>query len=96
MKTVTRKILAKSLRESYPHLHGKESEHLIKEIFNEMAAAILKDDYVKIVNFGSFHIKEKRERIARNPKTGESAIVSKRKIVTFKPSDHLRYKISKK
>ncbi|GIS75848.1 MAG: hypothetical protein CM1200mP12_15670 [Gammaproteobacteria bacterium] len=49
---------------------------------------------MKLSGFGNFKILNKRERPGRNPKTGEPAIISARKVVTFKAGQKLRKKMS--
>ena len=50
---------------------------------------------VKIPKLGNFSVKEKKERFGRNPKTGEDAVIKKRKVVRFKSSKLLKIKINK-
>jgi len=45
---------------------------------------------VQIVGFGSFMVRQKKERVGRNPKTGEEIVIAPRKVLTFKPSKILR------
>ena len=52
-----------------------------------------KGEEVKLTSFGTFKIRNKKERIGRNPKTGIEAKISSRKVVTFKPSRHVKEKI---
>ena len=49
---------------------------------------------LKITNFGTFEVKQKHERVGRNPQTGESIIITPRQVVTFKPSKLLRQGIN--
>ena len=44
---------------------------------------------VKIVNFGIFKIRQKNERVGRNPKTRIEVIINKRNVVKFKASEFL-------
>ena len=45
-----------------------------------------KHKVVKISNFGTFHIRFKKKRVGRNPKTKEEKIIKERNVVLFKPS----------
>jgi integration host factor subunit alpha len=45
--------------------------------------------------FGTFQIRNKSERIGRNPKTGEEARIKRRRVVTFKPSHILKTQVSR-
>ena len=49
---------------------------------------------VKLSSFGSFVVRQKKERLGRNPKTGEPACISARRILTFKPSPTLKKRIN--
>ncbi len=68
----------------------KISENLLEDILNTLMENLIKKKIVKISNFGTFLIREKKERVGRNPKTKESKIISSRKVVLFKPSKQLK------
>jgi integration host factor subunit alpha len=50
----------------------------------------LEGETVKLSRFGNFNVREKRQRIGRNPKTGEEVPITPRRVVTFRPSQMLR------
>ena len=62
------------------------SENLIDEFFSSIALNLKNEKKLKISKFGTFTIRNKKERIGRNPKTKEKKIISKRDVVLFKPS----------
>ena len=62
------------------------SEILIDEFFSLIIINLQKEKKIKISNFGTFTIREKKTRIGRNPKTKEKKIISARNVVLFKPS----------
>lgn len=62
----------------------KEVRNVLEEMLEEIAKALEQDDEVKFSNFGTFKLLKKNERIARNPKTKEPAIVSPRRVITYK------------
>ena len=62
------------------------SENLIDEFFSIIVSNLKKEKKVKISNFGTFSIRQKKLRIGRNPKTKEKKIISARNVVLFKPS----------
>ena len=72
------------------------SESLIDEFFSLIVASLKKEKIIKISNFGTFSIREKNSRIGRNPKTKEKKIISKRNVVSFKPSKDFKKMINKK
>ena len=62
------------------------TENLIEDFFLSIINNLNKNKKVKISNFGTFILREKKNRIGRNPKTKEEKIISKRNVVLFKPS----------
>ncbi len=64
----------------------KVSESLIEDFLSTIVLNIESDKKLKLSNFGTFTIREKKSRIGRNPKTKESKIISSRNVVLFKPS----------
>ena len=62
------------------------SENLIEDFFQTIILNLNKEKTLKLSNFGTFLIREKKTRIGRNPKTKEKKIISKRNVVLFKPS----------
>jgi len=68
----------------------KISENLLEDILNTLIDNLIKNKTVKITNFGTFSIREKKERIGRNPKTKEKKIITGRKVVLFKPSKQFK------
>ncbi len=61
------------------------SEKLIDEFFSIIVSNLKKEKKVKISNFGTFSIRQKKLRIGRNPKTNETKMISARNVVLFKP-----------
>ncbi len=51
---------------------------------------------VKISSFGSFNVRQKSKRVGRNPKTGQEAIITPRRVLSFKPSQYLREKVQRR
>jgi integration host factor subunit beta len=70
-----------------PH---KESDVVVCAIFDSIVRALRSRDKVEIRGFGSFHTRQRRARIGRNPKTGARVDVPPKKIPFFKPSKELR------
>ncbi len=62
----------------------------VTDFFNEIGSAFELHSEVKITGLGSFCARQKNSRVARNPKTGEDAVVSARRVLTFKISPHLK------
>ncbi len=68
----------------------KESSELVELVFDTMKATLEKAEKIKISGFGNFVVREKEERIGRNPQTGTQIIISARKVLNFRPSQVLK------
>jgi integration host factor subunit alpha len=66
------------------------SENLIDDFFQTIVHNLENEKILKISNFGTFSIREKKSRLGRNPKTKEEKIISKRNVVLFKPSKEFK------
>ena len=93
-KTITRADLAEAVY-AQVGLSRNESSDLVEQLLDEMMAALVSGDNVKISSFGSFSVREKGERIGRNPKTGVEVPISPRKVLVFRASHVLKDKINK-
>ena len=72
------------------------SENLIEEFFFLIINNLKKEKKLKISNFGTFSIREKKSRVGRNPKTKEIRNISKRSVVLFKPSKEFKAMVNTK
>ncbi|MDF2529920.1 MAG: integration host factor, alpha subunit [Gammaproteobacteria bacterium] len=61
-----------------------EAKEYINSFFDEIRNLLAEGNFIKLSGFGNFELREKAARPGRNPKTGETAIVSARRVVTFK------------
>ena len=93
-KTVTRADLAESVFRKVG-LSRTESAELVETVIDEICDAIVKGETVKLSSFATFQVRDKNERIGRNPKTGEEVPISPRRVMTFKASNVLKQKILK-
>ncbi len=92
--TVTRADLAEAVYEEVG-LSRNESSDLVEAVLDEISDRLAAGESVKISSFGSFSIREKGERIGRNPKTGVEVPISPRKVLTFRASHVLKERINK-
>ena len=72
-----------------------ESLKLVADVFSEIGKSLEKGDNVKISSFGTFSVKNKKERIGRNPKTKKEAVITARRVVSFHSSLGLRNIVNK-
>lgn len=68
----------------------KEAAELVDMVFNSLKTVLCKGNKIKISGFGNFLVREKKERIGRNPQTGEQLKISARRVLTFRPSQVLK------
>ncbi|MBI1301602.1 MAG: integration host factor subunit alpha [Alphaproteobacteria bacterium] len=94
IRTVTRADLAEAVYEEVG-LSRNESSDLVESVLDEISKALIKGDNVKISSFGSFTIRDKGERIGRNPKTGVEVPISPRKVLVFRASHVLKDRVNK-
>jgi integration host factor subunit alpha len=93
-KTVTRADLAESVFRKVG-LSRTESAALVEMVIEEICDAIVRGETVKLSSFATFHVRDKNERIGRNPKTGEEVPISPRRVMTFKASNVLKQRVLK-
>ena len=93
MATVTRADLSEAvLREI--GLSRRESAKFVDSIIDAIADRLEAGEAVKISGFGTFTLRDKGERLGRNPKTREPAPISARRVVVFKPSAVLKRRMA--
>jgi integration host factor subunit alpha len=90
---LTRKDLAKAIHESLGYSQRSASD-LVDTVFASLKQTLLSEELVKIVQFGTFTVKEKALRMGRNPRTGDAMEIAPRSMVSFKPSKILREKLN--
>ena len=88
-KTVTRAQLSEAVYQEVG-LSRNESADLVESVLGEMSDALMRDEMVKISSFGSFFVRQKGQRIGRNPKTGEEVPILPRRVLVFRPSHVLK------
>ena len=93
--TITRAQLSEAVYEEVG-LSRNESADLVEAVLEEMVSALSEGEAVKISSFGSFSIRQKSQRMGRNPKTGEEVPILPRKVIIFKPSHVLKNRINPK
>lgn len=89
MKTITRADVAEAIYEEIG-LSRKDSNDILDMILDEMTNELVKGNDVKLSSFGTFVLRNKKARAGRNPKTGVEAVISPRRVISFKPSQTMR------
>jgi integration host factor subunit alpha len=90
---LTRKDLAKAIHEKMGYSQRSASD-LVDMVFASLKQTLLAEELVKIVQFGTFTVKQKAPRMGRNPRTGDSMEIAPRSMVSFKPSKILRERLN--
>ncbi len=93
MATITRSDFADRLRERFG-LTMADAYKMVDVVFDEIRDALINGEEVKFAGLGSFKILEKSARMGRNPKTGQSAIISARRVAAFRPSNEFRERVA--
>jgi integration host factor subunit alpha len=93
MDTVTRAHLAEAVYASVG-LSRNESAALLETVLERISAALEAGEPVKISAFGTFLVRQKGQRVGRNPKTGIEVPILPRKVLSFRPSQVLKARIN--
>lgn len=91
--TLTRSSLAERMHNEVG-LSRAESQRLIDRMLAMICGELSRGSDVKLSGFGSFFVRQKSERIGRNPRTREEVPIAARRVVTFRPSAALRERIA--
>lgn len=68
----------------------REASELVDMVFTSLKKVLTEGDNVKISGFGNFIVRQKKERVGRNPQTGQQIKISARRVLTFRPSQVLK------
>ena len=92
-RTVTRAQLSEAVYHEVG-LSRNESAELVENVLKEVSDTLTRGETVKISSFGSFSVRQKGERIGRNPKTGEEVPIKPRRVLVFRASNVLKGRIN--
>src|ERR1700731_2067586 len=91
--TVTRAQLSEAVYQEVG-LSRNESAELVESVIAEISDALERGEMVKISSFGSFAVRQKGQRVGRNPKTGQEVPISPRRVLVFRASHALKHQIN--
>ncbi len=94
MNTLTRADLAEAINRKLG-LSRSESLGMVEAIIDHMCGAMADGENVKISGFGTFLLRDKAQRVGRNPKTGVEVPITPRRVLTFRASQMLKDRIVK-
>ncbi len=92
-KTLTRADLAEALVNKVG-LPRNESQDVVELVLSEISHALARGEGVKLSSFGSFGIRQKGQRVGRNPKTGQEVPITPRRVLIFRPSNIMKERIN--
>src|SRR5213080_5367324 len=92
-RTITRADLSESVFQEVG-LSRNESSDLVETILAEVVEALARGESVKISSFGSFTVRDKGQRVGRNPKTGQEVPILPRRVLVFRASHALKHRIN--
>jgi integration host factor subunit alpha len=90
--TLTRADIAENIHRQVG-LSRADAATLIDSILNHMVDAVVAGENVKISGFGTFVLRDKGQRVGRNPKTGVEVPITPRRVLTFRASQGVRHKV---
>jgi integration host factor subunit alpha len=88
--TLTRQDIALAIFDRCEGLSRREAKRLVDSVIEEMVETLVQGETLKLHDFGSFVVREKRERAGRNPRTGERVPIEPRMVVVFKASPNMK------
>ncbi len=94
-ETITRAQLGEAVYQEVG-LSRNESAELLEAVLSQISDALARGETVKISSFGTFSVRQKGQRIGRNPKTGEEVPILPRKVLVFRPSQVLKNRVNDK
>lgn len=92
--TLTRALLVDTVHQQGLGYTKRELQTIINSVFDIITETVIEGEPVKLSGFGNFHISDKTARVGRNPQTDEALIISRRRVLNFKPSNMLRKSVS--
>ena len=91
--TLTRLDLAEAVHREVG-LSRNESAQLVEDVLTHISDALVRGEQVKISGFGTFSVRQKGQRIGRNPKTGIEVPIPPRKVLSFRASHLMRDRVA--
>ena len=76
-----------------PGITKKDCALVVDGFLNAVKLALANGDDIEIRGFGTFKVRKRKTRVARNPRTGDPVRVPSRSVPVFKPSRHVRAQV---
>src|SRR6476619_253792 len=91
--TLTRADLTEAVFQAVG-LSRTDSAQMVEDMLEEVCGALAKGETVKLSSFGTFAVRQKSQRMGRNPKTGDEVPIAPRRVLVFRPSHVLKAQIN--
>jgi integration host factor subunit alpha len=92
---MTKADIVERIYEKVNGIIKKQAAEYVETLFELIKGELAEGENVKISGFGSFIVRDKKQRMGRNPQTGEPMAISARRVVSFKPSQLLNKEVNK-
>ena len=92
-ENVTKSELVQAVSDRSPDLTRRHAELVVNTIFDCMRDALVEGDRIEIRGFGSFHVRLRGARMARNPRTGDVVSIDQKRVPFFKVGKELKERV---
>ena len=93
-QNISRDEIAEAMKNEFG-FNRKQCLDIVNDIIDIIIEGLQSDKKVKIHNFGTFKMNNKKSRVGRNPKTGIEATIDARRVISFRPSSLMKEKVNK-
>ena len=94
LPTLTRAELADGVSRTVG-LSRADAARMVESVLDHITNALVDGQQVKLTGFGTFAVREKNERIGRNPKTGVEVPITPRRVLAFRASQSVRERVAR-
>ena len=91
---IVKSSLLKKISKKYPNFYKKDLDKFFNIILEEIKYSLNKGERVELRGFGTFGVKHRMPKKARNPGTGDAIYLPERYVPTFKPSKIMRSRVN--
>lgn len=93
---LTRSRIAHEIYSKYDWLTQKEAHNAVHAFFRVAKDCLISGEDLLLSKFGKFKVRDKKERLGRNPQTNATLMISARRVVTFSATGRLRKILNEK
>jgi len=93
-QTLTKAGIVEAVCSSAGGFSKREATEVVETFLSIIKESLERGETVKIAGFGNFVVRDKNERVGRNPQTGAEIKIAARRVVTFKASELLKQKLA--